>query len=182
MVIPCYRSLVTTKERVENMKNLVVNGVTTTNYFIDENGTVYTSEKIPMKAHKMANGYLRVKLRKDIPAGLYLVHRLVAETFIPNPKGLPIVNHKDSKRDNNHVSNLEWCDNSHNQKQRFMNGYKGTKRKTVQQIDLKTDEIINEWESPIDAENATGVARQNVSKVCRGLRNHAGGFRWRYVD
>jgi hypothetical protein len=44
----------------------------------------------------------------------YLLHRLVAETFIPNPNGLPIINHKDENPENNTVDNLEWCDYSYN--------------------------------------------------------------------
>lgn len=47
--------------------------------------------------------------QKGIHAARY-VHRLVAETFIPNPKKLPQVNHLDGNTLNNHVSNLEWCD------------------------------------------------------------------------
>ena len=162
------------------MKQLILNGEINENYFVDSDGNVYTSEKKLMKAHLMNNGYLRVKLTKGCKRGLYLVHRLVAETFIPNPSNLPIVNHKDDNRGNNKADNLEWCNNSHNQKQRFKNGHKGTKRKQVQQINADTLEIIKTFDSPIDAEKETGVARQNISKVCRGVRKHAGGFGWKY--
>lgn len=43
-----------------------------------------------------------------------MVHRLVAMTFISNPRDLPFINHKDEIRTNNCVSNLEWCTQSYN--------------------------------------------------------------------
>lgn len=53
-------------------------------------------------------GYRNVVLTKDGKRSTKLVHRLVAEAFIPNPKFLPTVNHKDSVRCNNNALNLEW--------------------------------------------------------------------------
>ena len=61
-----------------------------------------------LKQYLNAYGYNQVMLCKGRPR-LYRVHRLVAETFIPNPSKLPQVNHKDENKTNNRVDNLEWC-------------------------------------------------------------------------
>jgi len=55
------------------------------------------------------HGYKRVNLSKGNVQKLYQVHRLVAFAFIPNPEGLPQINHKDENPNNNCVENLEWC-------------------------------------------------------------------------
>ena len=62
-----------------------------------------------IKATQLINsGYRIVHLyNKDVRSAL-LVHRLVAEAFLPNPLGLPEVNHKDGDKSNNDFSNLEW--------------------------------------------------------------------------
>lgn len=59
-------------------------------------------------------GYCGVRLRKDGIQKMFSVHRLVAQAFIPNPKGLPQVNHIDENKKNNNVDNLEWCDHIYN--------------------------------------------------------------------
>mgnify|MGYP003860008341 CR=1 FL=1 len=50
--------------------------------------------------------YHRVNLGRD---NTFLVHRLVAQTFIPNPENKPCINHLDGNKNNNHINNLEWC-------------------------------------------------------------------------
>ena len=57
-----------------------------------------------------SHGYLMVGLNDNV----YLVHRLVAQTFIPNPNNLPCVNHIDENKLNNSVANLEWCSYKYN--------------------------------------------------------------------
>jgi hypothetical protein len=62
-----------------------------------------------MKTWLQKSGYENIKLCKQNSTTHKLVHRLVAEAFIPNPKKLPEVNHKNKNRADNRVENLEWC-------------------------------------------------------------------------
>ena len=59
-------------------------------------------------------GYLQIGLHKNGKETKFSVHRLVAESFIPNPDNLPVINHKDENPLNNYVSNLEWCTYKYN--------------------------------------------------------------------
>ncbi len=80
-------------------------------YLIDEEGNVYSTKRRRfLKWHTSNNGHYRVDLKHKH----YLVNRLVAETFIPNPENKPIVHHKDTNPLNNNVLNLEWVTQSEN--------------------------------------------------------------------
>lgn len=85
------------------------------NYTINEAGEVYSLKRKKFLTQFLCNGYPRVGLVGDDGKRHHcFVHRLVAEAFIDNPDGLPCVNHKDENRQNNSVSNLEWCSYKYN--------------------------------------------------------------------
>jgi hypothetical protein len=71
-----------------------------------------------LKLRTRRDGYLDIKLSYK----RYLVHRLVATAFIPNPTNLPQVNHIDGNRSNTALSNLEWCDQFLNMKHAIKTG------------------------------------------------------------
>lgn len=66
---------------------------------------------------KASGGHTKYKrLNLSVKGVIYkrTVHRLVAETFIPNPNNYPCVNHKDENKENNRADNLEWCTYKYN--------------------------------------------------------------------
>lgn len=84
-------------------------------YLIDESGNVWsTKRKVFLKPDVAKLGYRRVTLCDNSITKRYLVHRLVAEAYIPLVSGKDIVNHIDSNPNNNHFTNLEWCTLSEN--------------------------------------------------------------------
>lgn len=76
----------------------------------------------PMIGHIDRCGYREVLLSENGKTKNYLVHRLIAETFIANPENKPFVNHKDGNKQNNSIENLEWCTRSENAKHSYKNG------------------------------------------------------------
>ena len=81
-----------------------------------------------MKLGKNRGNYTQLALCKDGVMKTHPVHRLVAKTFIPNPNNLPAINHIDGNKDNNSVSNLEWCDTKHNNIHAFKTGLKKSRK------------------------------------------------------
>ncbi|WP_159585955.1 NUMOD4 domain-containing protein [Chelativorans xinjiangense] len=79
-------------------------------YSVSTHGRIWSHVSGCLKKAKTSrrDRYLSVKIYKNGQENNFLVHRLVAETFIPNPEGKPQVNHKDFDRQNPRVDNLEW--------------------------------------------------------------------------
>ena len=86
-------------------------------------------EKI-MNGTKNQDGYLKAHFKNkelNIDKGLF-IHRLVAQTFIPNPNNFPQINHIDGNKLNNCITNLEWCTNLYNQQHAWKNGLHKAKK------------------------------------------------------
>lgn len=118
-------------------------------------------------------GYMRVGITIDGKRAMKSVHRLVAQTFIQNPNNLPQVNHKNCVRDDNRVGNLEWCDNSYNQK--YREKYGEAQGHPVFAINLTTLEV-SQFKSQAEASRALGVLQQSISKVIKGKYKQANGY------
>lgn len=130
--------------------------------------------------------YLAVDLRKDGKRRTYQIQRLVALAFIPNPQNLPMVNHKDENPSNNHVDNLEWCDNYYNThfgtcQERIKQTVTKNKGTKVLQFDLLGN-FIAEYPSQREAERLLKYSRDSIGKVCRGKIKTYKGFIWKFAD
>ena len=79
------------------------------NYSVSDKGEVFNNKKnVAISSFFHRKGYLMVTLcNKGKKRNIY-VHRLVAEAFIPNPQNKPTINHKNEKKTDNNVNNLEW--------------------------------------------------------------------------
>lgn len=80
-------------------------------YLISENGNLCRLDRNSYAngSPKSDNDYMRISLSYKQDITYEYIHRLVAKTFISNPENKPHVNHIDGNRQNNHISNLEWC-------------------------------------------------------------------------
>lgn len=88
-------------------------------YKVTKSGKVYSYRQgnvlKPLSMILDSSGYPIVKLYDDTNKKRTIaVHRIIADTFIPNPNNLECINHKDENKTNNSVENLEWCTKAYN--------------------------------------------------------------------
>jgi len=113
------------------------------NYKISSFGRI--KSKIILKNILNGKGYLQVNLSSNGKIKISLVHRLVANAFLKNPKEKPYINHIDNNPKNNHLSNLEWCTQrenlAHCSKQGRKIGLRGEKSPVAKLTQKEVDEI-----------------------------------------
>lgn len=138
-------------------------------------------------------GYDRVTFVTNWKHKNLLVHRIVAEAFIPNPENKPDVNHIDGNKHNNCVNNLEWATRKENVNHAISSGlrpptcphnkdYKrgnGPRAKAVFQYDLN-NHFIAKWDCAEDAADHVNGQKESIGRCCRGERQTHKGFIWKY--
>lgn len=127
-----------------------------------------------MKQTKDRYGYLYVNLFKDGIATKKKVHQLVAIAFIPNVCDYSCVNHKNEKKTDNTVDNLEWCTVEYN------NRY-GSKVKPIVQCDLNGN-TIKAWDSAGEASNFLHIDASAITKCCKHKKSNYKGYKWEYTE
>lgn len=138
-----------------------------------------------LKQKILNTGYLYVALTTNGKSSNKTVHRLVAETFVPNPYKKEFVNHIDGNKMNNCESNLEWVTRSENMKHAYKNGLfkkfiiPKPHKKKVMQLD-KEGNIIRIFTSLTEASIETGTQISHISSCCRGIRKLTNGYSWEY--
>ena len=133
-----------------------------------------------LKLHYNSQRYLNITLFNSEGRKYFLVHRLVAQAFIPNPGNLPQINHIDEDRVNNRVDNLEWCSSKYNLNY-------GNRRKKANEsskkpiISISPEGVIRREGSATDFSKRTGIDVRNINAVLKGRRRHTHGYRFRYI-
>jgi hypothetical protein len=166
-------------------------------YKINDKGEVFSLYKF--KTNVVTDTWRPVKWVLDKGIGYYLVtmvnattkkrsnkfiHRLLGQAFISNPEHKAHINHIDGNKTNNTLANLEWSTPKENSQHAVDNGLTTFEycEKAIIQCDKTTRAGLQTFKSGREAQDTTGVARQNISKVLRNKRNHAGGFYWKYLE
>ena len=149
------------------------------NYEVSSDGKVRNKKtKRVRKLQDDKNGYKIVSLRNPPRKSprKFLVHRLVALAFIPNPNNFPEVNHIDENKANNCIWNLEWCTRKYNVNYGTCVARQVAKRKES----VKCIETNIVYDCIKSASESTGVNKGNISSCCRGTLKTAGGYHWEY--
>ncbi len=151
------------------------------NYEVSNTGKVRNERGALLHAYHNSNGYLRVQLFSGGEGKRVFIHRLVAEHFIDNPRGVACVNHIDNDCTNNNVDNLEWCTHKENMMWSQIQGraiWSKNRKKSVVGENIKTGELIH-FDS-VRATQKAGFIPACVCACCQNDRTHK-GYRWRYA-
>lgn len=148
-----------------------------------KNGKTYSVEERILSPNIATKGYLYITLNKNCCKKSCILHRLVAELFVPNPDKLPFVDHIDTNLGNCEASNLRWCTASENMnnpttRKKLKDAYIRNGKPVVQ---LKDGNVVQVFNYPGEA-NPYGFHTSNIKKACTGIYKQYKGYQWMYLE
>lgn len=176
-------------------------------YEVDTLGNVYSLKtNIKLKPNDSKNPYYTVHLLHNGVRKARTIHRIVAEAFIPNPRNLPQVNHKDEDKHNNNADNLEWCTALYNSRygtaierakrsrkpvthteeekkhlSEVATKYWATHRHPLKKIDILCVNDRKVFHSYSEVQSEYGIERHKVKKMCENGFT-VNGLSFRYIQ
>ena len=166
-------------------------------YQVNENGEIKSMDRIItdcngrtrmwhgriMKPRFDKDGYKTIQLCQGGKITQKKVHRIVAEAFIPNPNNYPVVNHKDENKENNEVSNLEWCTVKYNTLYNDGVMRRAIKRRKPILVVSEKGEIFH-FNSIKEAEEKLNLNHGNVVGCLKGYygRKTCKGYSFEYME
>lgn len=131
-----------------------------------------------LKQCLQTNGYMYVTFSANGKTVTLRVHRVIATSFLPNPLGLPEINHIDCDPTNNKLDNLEWCTSQYNSAYRDKLGHTAkhnAPKKSVFAVNTETGEVF--WfESQHEAARQLDIDMRRINKVVNDKAKTAGGY------
>ena len=128
-------------------------------------------------------GYYQTVFRIDGKRKYVRVHRVIAETLVPNPNNLPMINHIDGNKLNNDPNNLEWCTNSYNTQDGYDKGYyHSVKRCHRVMVTDKTTGETQYFKSIRCCSDALQLNRKTVTSILKGLKINNYPYNFEYMD
>lgn len=160
-------------------------------YEVSDDGLVYSAVTLSMlKQQTHHSRYKTVALTRRDGSGQktgFLIHRLVAQAFIPNPKALATVNHKNGMRDDNRLENLEWMSHAENHTHAYRELGRKPHLATLRDSSracacFKDGHIAGVFDQATLGAAHFGLRTRSVSRAALGERKTCGGLTWMYLD
>lgn len=154
---------------------------------IDNNNHHKKEQILKIKEYK---GYCYIKLSKCGKQTQFLLHRLVAENFIPNPENKPCIDHINTDKTDNRVENLRWVTQKENvnnpisiskmKKNHHLKNTFGAEHplsKPILQFTLD-GKLVRKWDCTADVERELGFKNSYISLCCNSKKQKAYGYKW----